>query len=579
MPGLLVAIAGFDTAAAVWSSCPRDVMVPQQHMWLTSMVVITDGRRTGGAMLGEIFDRLLGLPRAVVPKPAVTKDLRIPMPDGVMLLADRYRPAGEEPLPVVLVRTPYGRRGPLASLFGPVFARRGLQVVMQSVRGTFGSGGEFWAFQQEKEDGLATVAWLREQPWCDGRIAMAGASYLGHTQWAVASYVDPPLTAVCLGVTASEFVSSFYPGGVFSLDNLVSWSAMTGRQEERFALMPNPKQHRRTRAAMAHLPVGGADVAAIGKPVRFHADVTGNAETPDFWAPTDHSKSVAAVTTPTSMVTGWYDLFLQRQLQDFKELSAAGRQTRITIGPWSHGEPASIKPMIADQASWLAAHLLGDRAQLQHSPVRLFLQGASRWLDFQQWPPPSTATLVYLRPAGRLGDEPQESAPDVFTYDPADPTPSVGGPLLEGKAKQQDNRLIEARPDVLVFTGSPLRHDLDLIGEVSATIHVRIDPGHADVFVRLCDVDRRGVSRNVTEGILRLQPGATTAEITLDPTAYRFRRGHRLRVQVAGGAFPRFVRNHGTGEPTASAVRTVPSRIEVFHDPEHPSRLVLPVFG
>jgi putative CocE/NonD family hydrolase len=532
-------------------------------------------------VLDKVVDKLLALPQAVVPRPVVTRNLRIPMPDGVELLADRYRPPGREPLPVVLVRTPYGRRGPLANLFGPVFARRGLQVVAQSVRGTFGSGGEFWPFQQEKEDGLATVAWLREQPWCDGRVAMAGASYLGHTQWAVASYVDPPLEAMCLGITASEFVSSFYPGGAFSLDNMLSWSVLIGRQEERFALLPNPRQLRRTRAAMEYLPVRGADVAAIGKPVRFLADVTGNAETPEFWAPTDHSKGVAELTTPTSMVTGWYDLFLQQQLRDFKELSGAGRQTRITIGPWSHGERGSMGPMIADQASWLAAHLLGDRAQLQQSPVRLFLQRADRWLDFEQWPPESTATPLFLQPTGRLGESAVASGPDTFTYHPADPTPSVGGPLLTGKSKQRDNQAVEARSDVLVYTGEPLPRDLDLIGEVSAQIHVRADAGHADVFVRLCDVDENGVSLNVTDGILRLKPtdGIVTAEITLDPTAYRFRRGHRLRVQVAGGAFPRFARNHGTGEPVGGAVTTAPCRFEVFHDPEHPSRLVLPVFG
>ena len=182
---------------------------------------------------------------------------------------------------------------------------------------------------------------------------------------------------------------------------------------------------------------------------------------------------------------------------------------------------------------------------------------------------------------------PPSAGSDRFTYDPADPTPSVGGPLLAGKAKQRDNQSVEAREDVLVYTGEPLTQDLDVIGEVSAKIHVRTDLGHADVFVRLCDVDQNGVSLNVTEGILRLRPGAqpadadgiVMADIALDPPAYRFRRGHRLRVQVAGGAFPRFGRNHGTGEPTAGAVTTSPCRFGVFHDPAHPSHVSLPVFS
>ncbi|MEC3979418.1 CocE/NonD family hydrolase [Amycolatopsis sp. H20-H5] len=538
-------------------------------------------------MLERLVDRVLGLPEAEVPNPVVLRDLEIPMPDGVRLLADRHTTPGGEPRPVVLIRTPYGRRGLLSKLFGQSFARRGLQTVIQSTRGTFGSGGEFRPFHLEREDGLATIDWLRAQPWCDGRLAMAGASYLGHTQWAVAGYLDPPLEAMCLAITASEFTSAFYPGGVLAADDMVSWSALIGRQEERFAGLPNPVQDRRTRRAMAHLPVNAADVAAIGRPVRFLQDVAAHGEPGDeFWAPSDHRGTVAGLTTPTSMVTGWYDLFLSGQLRDFKELRAAGRTSRITIGPWSHGEPASLKTLIGDQVSWLSAHLLDDRSQLQQSPVRLYLQQASRWLDFDHWPPKSTATPLYLRSIGGLAHEPAESTPDRFTYDPADPTPSVGGPLLMGANKQRDNQAVEARDDVLVFTGTPLDNDLDVIGEVSARVYLRTDLGHADVFVRLCDVDKRGVSRNVTDGILRLRPGApeadadgvVTAEVSLSPTAYRFRRGHRLRLQVAGGAFPRFVRNHGTGQPAGEAVDGKPCRFELFHDPARPSQITLPVF-
>ncbi|GAA4531417.1 CocE/NonD family hydrolase [Amycolatopsis samaneae] len=540
-------------------------------------------------MLDRLVDRILGLPATEGPPPTVTRDVEIPMPDGVRLLADRYAPAGTTRAPVVLIRTPYGRGGWSGRIFGAVFARHGLQVVVQSTRGTFGSGGEFRPFHLEKEDGLATARWLREQPWCDGRLAMAGGSYLGYTQWAVGPYLDPPLEAMCLGITASEFVSAFYPGGVLAADDMVSWSALIGTQEQRFSALRGPLRAKRLRRAMSTLPLSAADVAAIGKPVRFLEDVTTHAEPDDpFWAMADHRAEVAGLSAPVSMVTGWYDLFLAEQLRDFRTLAAAGRNPRITIGPWAHGEPGMLRVLVPDQVSWLRAHLHGDRAQLRRSPVRIFLQGAGRWLDFDQWPPAeTTARPCYLRPVGGLGEEvPGESLPATFTYDPADPTPSVGGPLLKGKTKQRDNRAIEARPDVLVFTGTPLAADLDLIGEVSATVHVRTDLGHADIYVRLCDVDRSGVSRNVTEGILRLRPGApesdvdgvVRAEVELEPTAYRFRRGHRLRVQVAGGAFPRFARNHGTGAPVTSAVTGKPCRFEIFHDPAHPSHLNLPVF-
>ncbi|MGW4484469.1 CocE/NonD family hydrolase [Amycolatopsis sp. NPDC004368] len=539
-------------------------------------------------MFNRIADLLLGLPKAEGPAPVATKGLRIPMPDGVHLVADRYAPAGLRSGPVVLIRTPYGRTGPLAALFGSVFARQGLQTVVQSTRGTFGSEGEFRPFHLEREDGIATAEWLREQPWCDGRLATAGASYLGHTQWALGPYLDPPLEAMALAVTASEFVTTFYPGGVLAADNMVSWSSMIGRQEERFAALPNPLQARRTRQAMGHLPINAADVAAIGKQVLFLRDVTTHAEPGDgYWAMSDHSAEVAGLSVPVSMVTGWYDLFITGQLRDFRTLQDAGRAPRITIGPWAHGDPASLRVTVQDQIGFLRAHLLGDRAQLQRSPVRLYLQQAATWLDFDVWPPESTATDSHLRPIGGLGEVADAGArPTTFTYDPADPTPAVGGPLLTGKNKQQDNKVVEARDDVLVFTGEPLIADLDVIGEVSATVFVRTELGHADVYVRICDVDQNGRSANVTDGILRLRPGApesdgdgiVTAQVTLDPTAYRFRRGHRLRVQVAGGAFPRFARNHGTGEPVASAVDGKPNRFEIFHDAAHPSRVTLPVF-
>ncbi|MFF3223876.1 CocE/NonD family hydrolase [Nocardia suismassiliense] len=550
-----------------------------------------DWRQARAAAFGRIVDAWLEVPPTTIAVPQETRDMPIPMPDGVELLADRLRPPGASPLPVVLIRSPYGRRGAFMALFGPVFARRGMQVVTVSSRGTFGSGGTFRPFDDEKDDGLAVVAWLRAQPWCDGRIATAGASYLGHTQWAVAPYLDEPLEAMCIGVGASEYVSSMYPGGAFALDNALSWSVLIGVQEQELGGMQQIKPgfgfQRRTRKAMYGLPIGDAGGSALGRPSPFFADLSSNVKTIERWDPIDHSAGADTVPTPVAIATGWYDLFLPSALRDFTRLQAAGQLTRITIGPWGHGEPGSYPTIVADQLSWLRAHLLGDRAELQRPAVRLFLQRAGKWLDFETWPPPVTPTPVFLQPGGRLDGTPTESVPDTFIYHPADPTPSLGGLMLIGKTHGQDNRGIEQRSDVLVFTGEPLERDLDLIGELNATIYVRTVSGHADVFVRLCDVDPRGISRNVTDGILRLRPGApaadqdgvVTARIELTSTAYRFGRGHRLRVQVCGGAFPRFNRNHGTGEPAATATSTAPYAVEIFHDPARPSRVVLPVFG
>jgi putative CocE/NonD family hydrolase len=515
------------------------------------------------------------------------------MPDGVVLLADRYRPHGAAPLPVVLLRTPYGKHRPESRMLAGVLARRGFQVVVQNTRGVFGSGGTFQAFLQEKADGLATAEWLRAEPWCDGRLATVGASYLGYTAWAIGPYVDPPPTAMCVGVAGSEFTSSFYPGGALALHNVLTWSATLGTQEDArpglvqsawAELVKAPLRRRRVRRAMGRLPVGEADVAAIGKPQAFFRAVTRHAEPGDcYWSPADHSAEVAKLDAPVSMVAGWWDPFLPTQLRDFSELPSA----RITIGPWAHDLKA-MRATVLDHVSWLSAHLLDDAAQLRRARVRIHLQKAGRWLDFDEWPPADiTPTRLHLHADGLLDREPPVTdGIDAFTYDPARPTPTIGGPLLApGPAGQRDNRDIERRDDVLVYTGRRLERDLDLVGPVTATIHVRAGTGYGDVFVRLCDVDPNGTSRNVTDGILRLGPGRTRpdadgvvpAEIELHPTGYRFRAGHRLRVQVSGGAFPRFARQHGTDDPVAGAFQVRPTRFEIFHAADRPSAVTIPV--
>ena len=548
-----------------------------------------------GSFLAWGFDRMLGLPPAAAPDVERRKDLRIPLPDGVITLADWYRPSdsGPEAMPVVLVRTPYGHQTVLGRLLGSVLARRGLQVVIQSVRGTFGSGGEYWPMHQERDDGVATVAWLREQPWCDGRIATAGPSYLGHTQWAIGPYLDVPLEAMCVSVTTSDFPRTFYPDGSISLYSLLSWSALIGTQEDGTPLrrlLSERRLTKRTEAAMASLPLRDADRVAIGKPVRFWQEVIEHAEPgDDFWKPTNHRPLVAGLTTPTTMVTGWYDLFLPAQLDDFRDLQRAGRTTRITIGPWAHADRGNIKTMLADTANFLSAHLGGNTSELNRAPVRVYLQHADRWLDFPSWPPEeATPTPIHLHEGRRLDwAEPSTGEPDEFDYDPADPTPSTGGPLLNGPTKQRDNTAIEAREDVLIYTGDRLTRDLDLVGELSATIFLRAGLGHGDLFVRVCDVDARGVSRNVCDGMIRLragdvepaEDGVFEVRLPMYPTGYRFRRGHRLRVQVAAGAFPRFARNHGTEEAIADATTMRRNHYEILHDARHPSRIVLPVLS
>ncbi len=540
------------------------------------------------ALTERLVDRRLGFG---ADEPYVReRDLRVPLSDGVVLLADLYRAPGPlRPRPTVLMRTPYGRDG-LGSIIGSLLARRGFQVLVQSTRGTFGSGGQFRPFLHESSDGLDTLAWVRGQDWCDGRVSMVGPSYVGHTQWAVAPYADPGLCSMNADITASEFTSTFYPGGAPGLLNLATWVNQIGRQERIGAVtgfLATPVFSRRKRRAVTSQPLQAADVALTGAPVVFWRDFVEHAEQPrEFWAPAEHDGFDAAAMPPVCMVTGWWDLFLDRQLVDFTALQRGGATARITIGPWSHGDRGSLSTIAHEMVHWLGVHLHGGEHD-GRAPVRVYVQHADRWTDLPCWPPPEARpTEWYLDAGGGLGpDRPAGTAPPSrFVYDPADPTPTVGGPMLQPPSKQLDNRTVEARDDVRVWTGPPLESDLDLLGPVSAVVYVRTGTGIGDVFVRLCDVGPDGASMNITDAMHRLVPdreatapdGTTVVRMTLSPTGYRVRAGHRLRVQVAGAAFPRFARNPGTGERTATAVDGERISYEILHDSEHPSHVVLP---
>ncbi|MHA6630037.1 CocE/NonD family hydrolase [Pseudonocardia sichuanensis] len=544
---------------------------------------------------GLLADALLGLPLRATAY-TVDRDVAVPLPDGVSLLGDLYRPRrAAGPLPVLLIRLPYGRTGFVAHAFAAPYARRGFQVYVQSTRGTFGSGGHFRPFTTEHEDGLATVAWLREQPWCDGRVAMTGGSYFGHTQWAVAPYVDPPLVSVSPHITAARITTAFYDHGAPLLHNALTWSSQIGRQEAGGlpAPIPNPRLEAGLRRALRRLPLQAADTTVVGAPVAFWRDFVTHAEPgDDFWSVADHDGADLTRMPPVNMVTGWWDLFAAGQLTDYQALRAAGVPARITVGPWLHGEPGELRELVRSDVAWLDHHLHGGPAP-KGAPVRLHLQQAGTWLEFDSWPPSQSRDVVHhLRPGGGFTEEAETGDPEPsrFTYDPADPTPTVGGPLLKPPGKQADNRAVEERSDVLVFTGPALPSEVDVVGPVRARVHVRPELAHADLFVRLCDVDPDGVSRNVVDGIRRLDPrtvpapdvtvgddGVLTVDVELFPTAYRVAAGHRLRVQVSGGAFPRYARNLGTGEPLGIATDGRTCRFEVFHDAERPSHLVLPV--
>jgi putative CocE/NonD family hydrolase len=533
------------------------------------------------SLISHVLQRALRLGPPLTRDLVVQHDLRVPMPDGAVLLADRWLPrTGGDGLPVALLRGPYGRRGMQAIGMARPLAERGFQVLMQSTRGTFGCGGTFDPLKQEREDGLATLDWVIEQPWFGDAIVLAGGSYLGYVQWAVADKLPPEVKAMVPMVTESALTMEFLREDGLSLETPFQWGVMTAQQEQRGA---TPRAlltaGRRRRQALATLPLGRSDIVAAGRRVDYIQDILSHDRNADRWAGIDHRHRVADVTVPVSSIGGWYDIFLPGQLQDFTILQDAGRPARLTVGPWTH-VGGGLGGALQETIEFGFAHARGEQPP-ERAPVRLYVMGEQAWRDFDHWPPHGyPPQRLHLRPGGQLStQEPGESEPDRYRYDPADPTPAVGGVRMVRGSGRVENTQLESRPDVLTYTTAPLDADIEIIGEITAEIWFRSSLPHADVFVRLCDVDEKGRSHNVCDGLVSLT-GAdelTPADVTLWPTAYRFKRGHRIRVQVSSGAFPRYARNPGTGEPRTTATTLRAADQEIHHDPAHASAIILPV--
>lgn len=418
------------------------------------------------------------------------------------------------------------------------------------------------------------MRWIREQPWCDGRVVMTGGSYLGTTQWAVGPFLEDPLSAMTVSVGSSTMMGSWYPQGALGLDQTLRWAFLIAKQEGRLGGLSLLLNKRRIARALAAPDFRNADVAAIGSasPV-FRAGVE-HADDQGYWIDAlDHRAARSDLVSPTSMVTGWHDLFLRDQLEDHRALVAAGRESRITIGPWSHASSELIPIQVRDALEFFE-HTLHDKPLPRVAPVRLFVQGAEQWRDFAAWPPPSETVQLTLSDDGaarfgaaRFGAL-DTTGTATIRFSPADPTPSVGGPTLNAPAGRQDQRAVECRSDVLLHTTTALSFPIEVIGVITARLTVSTPDPTVLVVVRVCDVDEAGTSRNVTEGLVRIQStssGLQTVDLELDPTAYVFGAGHRIRIHLAAGSHPRVVDQRGGSY-----------RVEVSYAAGHAPQITLP---
>ncbi|MFJ4620863.1 CocE/NonD family hydrolase [Streptomyces sp. NPDC088812] len=502
--------------------------------------------------------------------------LVVPAADGSPLLTDHYFPRAEGDFPTLLVRSPYGRGLPWSPMYGLLFAEQGFHVVLQSCRGTGGSGGAFDLWRNEAADGQATVSWLREQPWFNGTLGTVGPSYLGYVQWALA--VDPPpeLKAMVVQVGLHDPHALFHAHGALRLETALAVGAGMTYQHQGMApfLRATLRLQRRLRDVTTAQPLRGAYVSALGGEVPWLDDAMTHPDAKDaYWRGASLARVAERLSVPTSLITGWHDVLVDQTFEQYDRLRQAGCETALLVGPWTHTSALrqGWPEVFAESLTWLRAHLYADPSGLRPTRVRVHIGGENAWRDLDDWPP-TTAVGSWFPTAERhlTPQAPTDSAPlTSFRYDPGDPTPSLGGPLLSRTAGPRDNSGLEAREDVLTFTGPPLTEPVDVVGPVSARLSISTDTGHADVFTRLCDVDPQGRSVNICDGLGRLRTdGQEPSRITvpMSSTAHRFAVGHRIRWQISGGAHPRYARNPGNGESPVNATTFIPVRITLHTD-------------
>jgi putative CocE/NonD family hydrolase len=510
---------------------------------------------------------------------------RVPMRDGVELLTDVYTPE-DMSLGTVLIRTPYGRTGLIASLTAGYYATHGYHVVNQSCRGTFGSGGDFEPFSHEIADGADAVAWLRRQPWFGGRFALCGASYVGHAAWALMMEPPPELVAAVIAVSAHDGHWVAHGAGAFSLEDILGLMDGFGHLEGGVVrgILRGVTAGRRLKSGFEELPlVRAQDTVLAGSSMPYLEWLTAPDPEDPLWGPMRLGQALERVNVPVLLHEGWQDRFPDQMIWQYERLRRRGVDVGLTIGPWTHvgvgTKGAGV--VMTETLDWLAEHLAGTGRRQRPSPVRIYVTGAQEWRYLPKWPPATNERVLYLQPKGGLNDAQPTSAegPTTFTYDPTDPTPAVGGRIINpAVGGYRDNRKLEKRADVLTFTSPPLVEPLEVIGNPIFEVVHQTDNPYADLFVRVCEVRRNGRSINLSDGFQRLEPETSngTISVRLDALAHRFNPGVRIRLQVSGGAHPRYARNLGTNQDPATSSNVAPSRRKIFHGAGGFSRLSLP---
>jgi putative CocE/NonD family hydrolase len=564
------------------------------------------------------------------------------MRDGATLRANVYRPddGGAGAYPVLLTRLPYGKDLPLgSSALDPVqAARRGYIVAVQDVRGAFASEGSWYPFRHEASDGVDSVAWAAELPGSNGVVGMYGASYFGQTQWMAASAGAPALAAIAPMITWADAEEVTIRDGALEWGAQVGWLLQQGLPQMIRRYRSDPQALGRAVYTVAQafdeLVSGGYATLPLDQHPALTAldlnapvaDAICARDTLDFGNLPRGPQNYDGLNLPALHIGGWYDLFLKGTLKNFSEMrkrNAPGQY--LVIGPWSHGR---FDPLIGDVYYGLASSgaLLDYQIDLmslqiqffdrwlkkqqpgafdRQPPVKYFLMGANIWKSADTWPPKDCVQQRwYLHSGGHAnsaaGDgilspnPPEFELADHYTYDPMDPTPTIGGATLLHnvyRAGPIDQAPIERRTDTLVYTSAPLNQSLEVTGLISVTLYVRSDAPDTDFVARLVDVQPDGRAIPLTDGITRMRyrngietPSAplephTVSAITIDlwATANVFLPGHRIRLDVTSSSFPRWERNLNTGESNATTTAARAAHQTILHDALQASYVSLPV--
>jgi putative CocE/NonD family hydrolase len=561
----------------------------------------------------------------------IQTDVRMKTRDGVTLYADIYRPKSPDKFPVILMRTPYDKS--VGWAVSPVYRMvpRGYVVIIQDVRGRYTSEGEWYPFRHEQADGYDAVEWAAALPYSNGQVGMMGASYVGATQMLAAIAQPPHLTAIAPNMTASNYHDGWtYQSGAFEQWFNQNWTTQLAantleRQvhENANALVGGPT------LPLANYPVFNfgqlpADEKLTAAIAPYYLDWLAHPDYDEYWKQWSIEETFSRIQVPMLQVGGWYDIFNAGTIRNYMGAKAHGatdaartkqhllieigghagfgrRIGDVDFGP--HAIENGYTDVILDWYDFLFKGIQNQFAT--DKPVKLFTMGANEYRQHDDWPVPQAQNTKYflhssgkansLRGDGSLSTTAPKSEPaDPYIYNPANPTPTMGGPLCcdaeHMEPGPRDQRSLENRDDVLIYSTGPLPSDMEVTGPVTATLFVKSSAVDTDFTAKLVDVAPDGFAMDLTEGILRMRyresqehaklmnPGQTY-EISVDlwATSNVFLKGHTLRLEISSSNFPRFDRNLNTGEEIKFARNYVSATNAILHDAQHPSALVLPI--